>query len=449
MHQNFKLINLRTKSMSDIPEEKTDLSRRKFIANAAALTTFFIVPRFVLGGKGYTAPSDMITLGYIGAGRQALLLQRAFLNTGEAKIIASCDVYKTKVDNFVKQVNAVYAQQAGQAKYEGCRAYANFMELLEQKDIDAVVIATPDHWHAAMVVRAAKAGKDIYSEKPLSLTVKEGRAMVDAVKKHKRVFQTGSMQRSAPEFRQTAELIRNGYIGDIKTVKVSIGGPPVPYNLAEEPLPEGLNWITWLGPNEYIHYNHLLNPAIGDPVWGKWRDFKGFGGGDMTDWGAHMFDIVQWALDMDRSGPLEIIPPNGKDIAALTYRYNNGIVMTKENFGKAHAIQFIGADGQLEIQRGKLITTPASLATKVIGDNEKRVYNSPNHYKDFLNAIRTRGLPVSDIETGHRSATVCNIGNIAYELNRPLKWDPKKEEFKNDKEANQLLSRPMKNEWAV
>jgi predicted dehydrogenase len=430
-------------------EVKPGLSRRKFIANTAALSAFFIVPRFVLGGKGYTAPSDMITLGYIGAGRQGMSLQKSFLNTGEAKIIAGCDVYKSKLDSFVKQVNTFYADKAGQTKYEGCRSYSDFRELLDQKDIDAVVIATPDHWHAAMVVRAAKAGKDIYSEKPLSLTVKEGRAMVDAVEKYKRVFQTGSMQRSMPEFRQAVELIRNGYLGKLKDVKVSIGGPPVPYDLPEESLPAGLDWNAWLGPNEFVHYNHQLNPVLGDSIWGRWRDYKGMGGGDMTDWGAHMFDIVQWALDMDRSGPKEIIPPNGKDITTLTYKYENGIIVTKEDFGKKHAIQFNGSEGQLEIQRGKLLTTPVTLKDKVIGENEKRVYNSPNHYKDFLGAIRKRSLPISDIETGHRSATVCNIGNIAYELNRPLLWNPKKEKFKNDDQANQMLSRPMKKEWAV
>jgi predicted dehydrogenase len=177
--------------------------------------------------------------------------------------------------------------------------------------------------------------------------------------------------------------------------------------------------------------------------------FKGLGGGDMTDWGAHMFDIVQWALDMDRSGPVEIIPPNSKEVTALTYRYENGLTMTKEDFGRRHAILFTGTQGTLEVQRGKLTTTPETLKDKVIGANEKQVYHSDNHYKDFLNAIRKRSLPISDIETGHRSATVCNIGNIAYELNRPLKWDPKKEEFKNDKEANKLLSRKMRKEWEV
>ncbi|MES2276727.1 MAG: Gfo/Idh/MocA family oxidoreductase [Bacteroidota bacterium] len=436
--------------MEPIKEEEKNntISRRKFIGSAAALSAFFIVPRHVLGGVGYMAPSDKITLGWIGAGRQGLFLQSAFLKTGEAQIVGVSDVYKTKVDNFIGITNQFYAQAGGQSGYKGCTGYNNFTEMLERKDIDAVVVATPDHWHAAVTVRAAAAGKDIYSEKPLSLTVKEGRAMVDAVRKYKRVFQTGSMQRSAEEFRQTAELIRNGYLGQIKNIKVSIDGPPVPYNLPEEPLPAGLDWDLWLGPNEFVHYNHLLDPVIGDPAWGKWRDYKGLGGGDMTDWGAHMFDIVQWALDMDSSGPVEVTPPDGKEYQHLTYKYANGIVMTHENFGKNHGIQFNGTEGTLEIQRKHLSTTPAALATKQIGGNDKRVYFSDNHYKDFLNAIRKRSMPIADIETGHRSATVCNIGNIAYELKVPLKWNPVKEKFDNDK-ANALLGRKMKKEWAV
>lgn len=425
------------------------ISRRKFIANTAVLSSFFIVPRYVLG-KGYTPPSDMITLGFIGTGRQGFTLQQAFLRTGEVKILAACDVYRQKVETFAKQTEEFYADAAGKQAYKACDSYGNFMEILSRKDIDAVVISSPDFWHASMAVRAAGAGKDIYCEKPLSLTVAEGRAIVNAVKKNKRVFQTGSMQRSWPEFRQTAELVRNGYLGDIKSVQVSVGGPPIPYDLPKEPLPADLDWNLWLGPNtEYVHYNNLLDPVLGNPAWGKWRDYKGMGGGDMTDWGAHMFDIVQWALDMDRSGPVEITPPGVNGAAALTYRYANGITMTKENFGKNHAIRFTGSKGALDVQRKKLETNPASLKDQVIGANEIRVYNSTDHYKDFLNAMRKRTQPVSDAETGHRSATVCNIGNIAFEVNKHLKWDPVKERFANNEAANQLLSRPLKKEWAV
>lgn len=433
-------------------EEKTNpgITRRKFIGQATALSAFFIIPRHVLGGKGYIAPSDKITIGFIGNGKQGLNLQRSFLSTGEVQILATCDVYKAKTKNFVDKLNAFHVEnKVAKNAYKSCDIYYDFRQILSRKDIDAVLIAAPDFWHAVLAVKAAEAGKDIYCEKPLALTIKEGRAMVNAVHKNQRVFQTGSMQRSWPEFRQTVELVRNGYIGDIKTIKVSVGGPPVPYDLPKEKLPVGLDWDFWLGPNFYKHYNHQIAPAIDADFWAKWRDYKEFSGGGMTDWGAHMFDIVQWALDMDKSGPIDIIPPNTKENLFLTYRYDNGITMTHENFGKNNAIRFIGSKGQIDIQRHKLVTTPESLKDKVIGPNEKHVYFSDNHYKDWLNAIRKRTVPICGVETGHRSATVCNLGNIAYELKRPLKWNPETEKFVNDDKANSLCGRKMRHKWKM
>jgi len=315
--------------------------------------------------------------------------------------------------------------------------------------VDAVVIATPDHWHAVAAVKAAEAGKDIYCEKPLALTVKEGRAMVNATRKHKRVFQTGNMQRSWKEFRQAVELVRNGYIGEIKSIKVSVGPPPVPYTLPEQPIPAGLDWKLWLGPNEYKPFNEELAPPITKDVFPNWRLYKEFGGGMVTDWGAHMFDIAQWALDMDGSGPVKIFAPDGKDHPHLTYQYKNGTLMTHEPWEWSNAVLFTGTEGEIRVGRGKLETTPATLKDKVIGDHEKHVYKSENHYKDFLNAMRKRTRPVSDVEIGHRTASVCNIGNIAYELKRPLEWNPKKETFKNDPAANALLSRPLLDEWKI
>ncbi|WP_138992285.1 Gfo/Idh/MocA family protein [Larkinella sp. C7] len=430
------------------------LSRRKFIGQAsAALSAFMIVPRFVLGGTGYRAPSDIITLGFIGTGKQSRGLSRNFLATGETRILASAEVYKAKRDLFIEQAKAYYTSEDGKAKVNGAyseiQAYNDFRQLLDRKDIDAVVIASPDHWHAVMAVKAAEAGKDIYCEKPLALTIKEGRAMVNATRKHKRVFQTGSMQRSWPEFRQTAELIRNGYIGDIKGIKVNVGPPPKRYDLPAEPIPEGLDWAMWLGPNEPVPFNSELAPPLSKDVFPNWRNYKEFGGGMVTDWGAHMFDIVQWSLDMDNSGPVEVIPPDGKEHKFLTYRYDNGITMTHEPWEWNNAIQFVGSEGTLNIQRKKLETTPATLKDKVIGPDEKHVYHSDNHYKDFLNAMRKRSEPICDVEIGHRTASVCTIGNIAYQLKRPLKWDPKKENFKKDKEANGLLERSLKSEWAI
>lgn len=431
------------------------ITRRNFVGNTAkVLAGFMIVPRYVLGGKSpsgllYTAPSDIISLGLIGTGKQGRILSNYFLKTEQIRFVAISEVYKAKAQQTIDSIKANYQKNTQLGTFSEMPVYNDFRELLARKDVDAVVIATPDHWHAAIAVRAAEAGKDIYCEKPLALTVREGRAMVNATRKHNRVFQTGSMQRSWNEFRQTAELIRNGYIGEIKTIKVNVGPPPKPYDLAAEPIPEGLDWTAWLGPNLPMPFNAELAPPITKDVYPNWRNYKEFGGGMVTDWGAHMFDIVQWALDMDSSGPVEVIAPDGIEHPFLTYRYKNGIIMTHEKWEWSNAIHFVGTEGEIKIRRGKLETTPASLKDKIIGETEKHVYKSVDHYKDFLNAMRKRSKPICDVEIGHRTASVCNIGNIAYQLKRRLEWDPKKEMFKNDKEANALLGRPMLNEWGI
>ena len=429
--------------------------RRKFIKQSAlGISTFFIVPRHVLGGKRrdgrpYLAPSDIIALGFIGTGKQGRSLTRQFLSTKEIRISAISEVYQAKAQLTLDSIKELFSKNTDWGTYADIPVYNDFRELLSRKDIDAVVIATPDHWHAGVAVRAANAGKDIYCEKPLSLTVKEGRAMVNATRKNNRIFQTGSMQRSWPEFRQAAELVRNGYIGEIKSIKVNVGPPPILYNLQEESIPDGLDWSKWLGPNAPVVFNSELAPPTSKDVFPNWRLYKEFGGGMVTDWGAHMFDIVQWSLDMDHSGPVEVIPPDGKEIKFLTYKYANGITMTHEPWEWNNAIDFVGTEGEIKIQRRKLETTPASLKDKVIGETEKHVYKSENHYKDFLSAMRSRKNPICDVETGHRTATVCNIGNIAYQLKRPLRWNPKKENFKGDQEANDLLGRTMNKEWGI
>jgi predicted dehydrogenase len=424
-----------------------NLNRRDFLKAGAVISSFMIVPRHVLG-KGYRAPSDKIVLGFIGCGRQSGGLRNRFLDTTETQVIAASDVYAAKLDAFVSATNKWYAEKSGQSNYKSATGVADFRELLSNKDIDAVVIASPDHWHAAMAVRAAEAGKDIYCEKPLSLTVQEGRAMVDATRKHNRVFQTGSMQRSAREFQQAAQLVRSGAIGTVNTVYVNVGGPPKVWDLQEGTLPAGLDWAAWMGPNTLNRpYNNALAPAMDATFWPKWRDYIEFGGGGMTDWGAHMFDIAQWGLGMDESGPVELIYSEaGK---GLVYKYANGTdVVHRPMEGKAHC-HFVGTEGEVFVARGELRTTPEPLKDKVFSADESKIYLCDNHYKDFLSAIRTRKPPICDVETGHRTATVCNIGNIAYQLQRSLKWDPEKEKFKNDKTANKLLGRDMQKEWRV
>lgn len=426
------------------------INRRNFLKNAAVASSILIVPRRVLGGPNYVAPSDKVVLGFIGLGRQSRGLQKRFADLVDTQIVAGCDPYAAKLDMFVAKNNEIYAELTGKSSYSATSAYADYRELLARKDIDAVVIASPDHWHASMSVHAAEAGKDIFCEKPLSLTVKEGRAMVDATRKHGRVFQTGSMQRSTKEFTQAVQLVRSGAIGEVKKIVVSVGGPPIDWDLQAEPVPAGLNWDLWLGPNVIERpYNNALAPTVDATFWAKWRNYKEFGGGYMTDWGAHMFDIGQWGLNMDDSGPVKVIASGPNRVSGLIYEYANGVQMIHQPEDGKNYCHFFGTEGEVYVQRGLLRTTPETLKDKVFKPSDYKIYVCDNHYQDFINSIRTRKPPICDVEVGHRTATVCNIGNIAYQLGRTLEWDPKKEKFKGDGEANKLLKRKMKKEWKV
>ncbi|RAV28105.1 Gfo/Idh/MocA family protein [Sinomicrobium soli] len=421
------------------------MNRRKFIQrSSAAAMAFSIVPRAVLGGAGYVAPSDYLNLGFIGVGKQARgPLLKGMSHCSEILIRAACDVDSKKLEHFTALARTANSQKVDIQ----IKRYSDYRELLAQPDIDAVVVATPDHWHAQMVVDAAKAGKDIYCEKPLSLTITEGRAMVNAVGKYKRVLQTGSMQRSQYNFRQAAELVYNGYIGDIKEINVSVGEPVRALDLPVEPIPGYLDWDQWIGPALYRGYHPVLSPPLEDDKWAWWRGYRDFGGGLITDWGAHMFDIVQWALGMDRSGPVEFTPPQTAGAKhGLFFKYANGITVRHTPWGKNNAIQFIGTEGQIEVSRQFLNTTPRKLTDLKFRKRDQRLYFSDNHYQDWINAIKKRSLPICDVETGHRSATVCNAVNIAYELQHTLKWDPVTESFDNDF-ANMMRSRPYRKGW--
>ena len=419
------------------------MQRRNFLSQttmaAAAIT---IVPRSVLGGKGYIAPSDRINLGYIGVGRQSLGLLESINGCKETIVIAACDVDSKKLNRFVVLANKAIAQKV-QANVKG---YAMYRELLERNEIDAVVIASPDHWHAQMVVDAAKAGKDIYCEKPLSLTIAEGRAMVNATRKYKRVFQTGSMQRSWTAFRKAVELIKNGYIGKIKEAKVSVGIPPKENDFPILEAPDYIDWDMWIGPSPYNGYSPVLHNPLEAPEWALWREYRNFGGGYVTDWGAHMFDIVQWALDKDGSGPVRFVPPSGPATSGCYYEYDNGTKVIHTQWGEGNAIQFIGTEGTLEVSRSFLRSKPDSIVNIDIKPTDTHVYRSDNHYQDWIDAVKKRSKPICDVEIGHRTCTVCNAINIAYLLQRPLKWDARKEVF-DDADANRLRSRVYRGNW--
>jgi len=424
------------------------MKRRTFIQKSTASASLFsIVPSHVLGFSN-TPPNDKIQLGFIGVGKQGRGLMRNFVNYEEAAVVAVSDVDSRKMNLF----SETFAQSLKENKKpsQNLSEIKSYRAMLERKDIDAVVIASPDHWHAQMAIDAAKAGKDIYCEKPLSSSVAEGRAMVDAARKYDRVFQTGSMQRSWDRFRHAVELIQNGYIGEIKEIKVAIGAPYKSCDLPTQEAPKNIDWDAWIGPAPFRGYHTDLACPIGDKRWGKWRDYYPFGGGMITDWGAHMFDIVQWALDQDHSGPVQFTPPNRPADRGLVFTYENGIKVTHTQWGNQNnEIQFLGTAGRLEVSRGYLRTYPdASLAeTPLKSQDVKRVYKNENHHIDWLQAIRNRTRPICDVAIGHRTASVCNVANIAYQLQRPLEWNPVREQFVDDPDANLLLDRAYRGIW--
>jgi predicted dehydrogenase len=424
------------------------VSRRSFLAQTAkASLAFTIIPRFVLGGRGYTAPSDLLQIGFIGTGKQARELVKQFYS--RAMVVAGSDVDSSKLALFKKVTEGLYAAAKDKPVYKGFKTYPDFMELLSAKDIDAVVIATPDHWHAIATVMAANAKKHVYCEKPLAHSVEEGRTMVNAVKHNRVILQTGSMQRSWTNFRHACELVRNGYLGDIKEVLVHVGAPAIACDLPGQSLPADLNWDRWLGPADSRPFNAEIAPPVEQDIYPHWRNYKEFGGGILSDWGAHMFDIAQWALGKDRSGPVHLFPPDGKEHKTLTMIYDNGIVMKHEDFGRGFGVRFIGSKGTLDISRSFIDSNPAGIAGAAIQPGEIHLYNSSNHYQDWIDAIKSGKPPICDAETGHRTSTVCCIANIAYWLNRPLEWNPKKEQFRNDKDANSLLKASIRAPWKL
>ncbi len=399
-----------------------------------------------MGGAGFLPPGNRINLGFIGTGRQSIGLMRSINGCPETIILAACDVDRQKLERFKSKAEKANSEKLGGGIQE-VDTYEDYRELLERKDIDAVVIVTPDHWHAMVAVDAAKAGKDIYCEKPMAHTVAEGRAVVLATRKYDRVFQTGNMQRSWRDFRHACEMVSNGYIGEVNEINVSVGDPVMACELPEEPVPDYLNWERWVGPSLFRNYNQILSPPVEYDGWPLWRKYRDFGGGGIADWGAHMFDIGQWALGMDRSGPVEFIPPGNRARRGMQMRYASGTVMNHADWGESNAVQFIGSEGKIEVSRSFYRSDIEGLTERELSGNDKPLYRSDNHYQDWIDAIKTRTRPVSDVETGHRTASVCNIVNIAYELERPLKWAPSHERFIDDDDADRMLTRAFRGSW--
>ena len=398
------------------------------------------------------AANGKINMGFIGLGQQAMYLLRGFMSMDDVRVVAGCDVYDIKRDRFVKRVKDYY-QGKGEKKVK-VDVYEDYQELLARQDIDAVVIAVPDHQHAIIAIAACKALKDVYLEKPLTLTIYEGQQLVKAVRKYNRILQVGSQQRSSDEFLHAATLAREGELGKVQRLKVYVGrndvnpvtGAPMPCKLPRMEIPAGLNWDKWLGPlPTSVYYHSDLDPIVNDEhdeqLWGAWRWYKVTGGGLMTDWGAHMFDIAQWAIGKDGTGPVEIIPPGYSYYDHLTYKYDNGIIVTEEPFdGTTPGVQIYGENGWVKVSRGKFEASDKKFDMKAASGDDSVPYETKvGHHRKFIEAIKSRIDPNVPVEVGHSSCTVCNLGNIAMELGRPVVWNPIVQKFMHDEEATKLM----------
>ena len=432
-------------------------SRRTFLKTTAVATAApFILPSHIWSAE--TKPIERITFGLIGAGTQGRGLMGGFLGRPETQVVAVCDVDTTRREHAKKQVEDHCAKKTD-ASFKGCEAYNDFRDLLKRKDIDAVIIATPDHWHALLSIAAARAGKDIYCEKPLCQSIHEARAMVNAVRKNKRVFQTGSMQRSSKEFRIACELVRNGRIGKLERVEVSVGGPGVPCDLPTEEAAPGLDWNLWLGPAPERGYNSVLSPRGVHKGFPNWRLYREYGGGMVTDWGAHHFDIAQWGLGMDDSGPVEIIPPaDPKAKHGVRLIYANGVEVIHAN---RDGVWFHGTEGKINVNRGKFEFWRGeqqiakskddcdAVAKQYLEDARIKLYASNDHGRDFLSSIKSRNPPICDVEVGARTVSVCHLVNLAYYHGQKMKWDPAKEKFVDGTGNAAWLDVPHRKPWAI
>ena len=436
------------KPISSVP---ASLSRRQFLKGSIAAGALMAMPA-VLPSRlfGQNAPSNQIAVGLIGVGGMGGDHLKALLGFPEVRIAAVCDVDRVRCVAAAESVNVFYGNQ-------DCAALADFRDLASRKGLDAVWVCTPDNWHALTAIEAIRNGKDVYVEKPLTLTIQEGRALVTAARKYDRVVQTGTQQRSSRRFHDTAEFIRNGGLGRLDRIEILIpaNNKYAPGTWQEDPVPEGLDWEMWLGPAPWAPFNrHACHY--------NFRFIRDYAAGQVTNWGAHYIDIAQWALGTDDSGPVEIeghgqFPTTGLFTTAtkvdFTCRYANDVTLrcrTRYDGVSDGNVRFFGDRGWIDVSRSASTSSDPALLKEVsarMGD--LKLPSSANHHDNFLRAIRTREKPISDVEIGHRTTTVCNLGNIAMLLDRKLRWDPVKEEFIDDDMANRMRGRSMRGPWSL
>lgn len=440
------------------------LSRREFLkGSAAAAVGAAIGAPYIITSSlgGAVPPGNKITIGCIGVGRMGTGDMRELLGFDETQIVAVCDVDSKRVNQAKEIVENRYRQRYKSGNYKGCATYSDFRDLVAREDIDVVSIVTPDHWHALPALAAARAGKDIFIQKPLTHTIPEGRLLSDTVRRYRRVLQVGSQQRSDSRFHFACELVRNGRIGKLHTVKVAFGMDPGTEPQPIMPIPENLDYQMWLGPAPQAAYTEKRVHPQNDYSRPGWLRISDYCCGMITGWGSHHMDIAHWGMDAEHSGPVEIIahqadyPKDGLwDVHGphrIEYTYENGVkVFCTDNEQNKQGVVFEGTDGWVYVRRGFIDASPKSLLDSTISPNEIHLYKSRNHKGNFLECIKSRAETVAPVEIGHRSCSACVLGYIAMKLKgRKLKWDPQKERFLNDDEANRMLTRPMRSPWAV
>jgi len=454
------------------------MKRRTFITTSLAGTAgAILVPTIVPASVfGKNAPSNMINIGQIGCGRIARDhdLRETLPYFDQARVIAVCDLDSKRVADGKKYVESWYARKTGNEKFIDVKMYEDYHDLLANPDIDAVMISTPDHWHSQPALEAALAKKDIYLQKPTSLTVTEGRLLSDVVRRQGVILQVGTQQRASKQFRIAAELVRNGRIGKLHTVKVGLPGDPSGPEAAEMPVPQNLNYDFWLGSTPEVYYTEIRVHPQKDYGRPGWLRCEQFGAGMITGWGQHHFDSAAWGMDTEYTGPISVeavaqFPKSGLwDVHGdfmVKAGYENGITMYTSG-GFPNGIRYEGTEGWIFVSRGDYVasasdpTAPGARAkaldasdskilTSEIGSNEIHLYEIDNQHGNWLDCIKTRKEPISPVEIGHRACTVCLISHIAMKIPGKLEWDPKAEKFKNNKEANAMLSRPQRKPYGT
>ena len=463
-------------------KESQKISRRKFLDTSVKATLLSsvafggfptIVPSSVFGKN---APSEKINIGQIGFGRIAMTHDLAeTLNYDVARIVAVADFDSNRAAKGKQFIENYYTKKTGSAGYVDVKTYGDYREIIADKNIDAVIISTPDHWHSQPAIEAAMAGKDIYVQKPTSLTIKEGRLLSDVVQRKKVILQVGTQQRAMPQFRIAAELVRNGRIGKLHTVKIGLPGDPAGPETTEMPVPKNLNYKAWLGSTPEVYYTetrvHPQNSMTDRPGWLRCEQF---GAGMITGWGQHHFDSAAWGMDTEYTGPISIeavaeFPKSGMwdvhgDFMSKA-EYKNGITMYTSG-GYPNGVRYEGTEGWIFVTRGSYTASPTDpvvsgrnskaldasdpkILTSVIKENEIHLYKIDNQHGNWLDCIKSRKEPISPVEIGHRACTVCLVTHISMKLGRKLIWNPEKELFVNDNEANAMLSRAQRSPYGT